>query len=788
MSTLSLTTLVVIAIVLVFFVLPLRMSWRSKGLIALITIVAPCKSYLHLLVGGDAFDPNIPYNLSFVFDIARTTIIFLALLTLLRLILNLGYRIIHFKWHSELLPTSSLFHAQLMLLVSFALACYGTSCAYGTPELKRYELTLERLDPRLEGMKVVMLSDIHISAPTDVNVIYQLVNDVNALKPDLILLPGDLMDGALSKRRPISDLLFDLKAKFGVFITAGNHEYYSGYEEWRHYFEQGGLISLDNKVVALKDNQGKTLLNLGGITDPRAEHYNLPTPDVSGVTQALDDSAPSIILSHRPQYAVDFALAASQINAQRAAQSKEQKQELVQKQDWVQKRVDLVLSGHTHGGLVYGLRELVANANGGFVSGHYRIDKTDLIVGNGTMVWMGFPLRLGVPSQIVELTLHSKRPKGQLPLPLAQRLTAAAEIRRQAALKQQAQKEQEQLQQRIATHGVAASQPQLPAPAARYPAQGSAELGATSSNSERDRTIASYSLAPSDDVKPSGSVTHIPRELSNLELILPMVDAETGAVSSAVTKLALLPERITQDQLRRINEILAEKSLSPEELAEQAQAEEILEQGLSSDPKSGVTVVLLKDAPITKPHSKPQGQTQGQPQDRPQGQPATSSEAPNKDAAPSESSAPSQPSSGSAGPSPAATQEASLQGAPANGAPAPLQRGQLHLTATPAQSAPSAAASVATSADSTASSADSVEVETPLSDEEHADQMTDDEDNALLNLGPVSEASAYTLELQTEYAISLDPNNQNRPDSTVSDLLTTPEGAPAQPEAAPAQP
>ena len=49
--------MVVIAIVLVFFVLPLRMSWRSKGIIALITIVAPCKSYLHLLVGGDAFDP-----------------------------------------------------------------------------------------------------------------------------------------------------------------------------------------------------------------------------------------------------------------------------------------------------------------------------------------------------------------------------------------------------------------------------------------------------------------------------------------------------------------------------------------------------------------------------------------------------------------------------------------------------------------------------------------------------------------------------------------------------------
>lgn len=754
MSTLSLTTMVVIAIVLVFFVLPLRMSWRSKGIIALITIVAPCKSYLHLLVGGDAFDPNIPYNLSFVFDIARTTIIFLALLTLVRLILNVGYRIIHLNWRLDLLPTSSIFHAQLMMLVSFALACYGTSCAYGTPELKRYEFTLERLDPRLEGMKIVMLSDIHISAPTDANVIYQLVNDVNALKPDLILLPGDLMDGSLNKRRPISNLLFDLKAKFGVFISTGNHEYYSGYEEWRHYFEQGGFISLDNKVVALKDDQGKTLLNLGGITDPRAARYNLPTPDVMGVTTALDDSAPSIILSHRPQYALDFALAASQINAERAAQSKEQKT------DFVPKQVDLVLSGHTHGGLAYGLRNLVANANGGFVSGHYRVAKTDLVVGNGTMVWMGFPLRLGVPGQIVELTLHSKLPQGQVALPLSQRLTAAAEVRRSAALKEQAQKEQELLKQRIATHGVAASVPTTPAPVPEF-------------DTSSGHTVNSYSLAPSDDVKPSGSVTHVPRELSNLELILPMVDAETGAVSSAVTKLALLPERITHDQLRRINEILAERPFSAAEQKEQAAAEARQEQGLSSDPKSGVTVVLLKDAPITKVQSKSaaskeEGNTEA-------------ADAANKDAAnkavPASTEATSRESSAEAQPN-----------TPAEGTPATPQRGQLHLTATPAAPAPNAApdaGNAAASESSTAAGTDSAESEIPLSDEEHADQMTAAEDNALLNLGPVSEATSYTLELQTEYAISLDPNNQDRPDSTVSDLLNTPDGAAeAKPEAA----
>ena len=757
MSTLTLATLVVIALVLVFFVLPLRMSWRSKGIIALITIIAPCKSYLHLIVGGDTFDPNIPYNLSFVFDIARTTIIFLALLALLRLGINLIYRIVHLNWRVSLLPTGSLFHAQLMVIVSFVLACYGTSCAYGSPELKRYEYTLERLDPRLEGMKIVMLSDIHISTPTDANVIYQLVQDINALKPDLILMPGDLMDGSLHKRRPISDLLFGLKAKFGIFISAGNHEYYSGYEEWRRYFEQGGFISLDNKVVALKDSDGKTLLNLGGLTDPRAERYDLPTPDVTGVVAALDDSAPSIILSHRPQYAVDLAVAARQVNAQRAAtimDEAKQRSEPKQPLEFPTKQVNLVLSGHTHGGLVYGLRQLVANANGGFVSGHYQIDKTHLVVGNGTMVWMGFPLRLGVPSQIVVITLHSQQPKGVLPLPLSQRLTAVAEVRRAEALAEQSKKEQEQLQQRIATHGVTASLPLPPEPKTE---PNDVPDTSTDETESTEASIDSYSLAPSDDIKPSGSVTHTPRELSNIELIMPMVDAETGMVTSAVTKLALLPERISKDQLRRINEILAEQPVSTQEQAQQERAAELQDQGLRSDPKSGVTVVLLKDAPVTK--AEPEDKSSAaQPAAAAQDQTAAAQPATTQPAVAAQDQT-------AAAPAAAAQSPNTAEAPAAEAAPAPAeQRGQLQLMPREPELSPTDAAE-----DNAVEAADAES--NPDTEEEKANQMTADEDNALMSLGPISEATSNTLELQAEYAISLDPSREERHDSTVSDLL-----------------
>ena len=182
---------------------------------------------------------------------------------------------------------------------------------------------------------------------------------------------------------------------------------------------------------------------------------------------------------------------------------------------------------------------------------------------------------------------------------------------------------------------------------------------------------------------------------------------------------------------------------------------------------------MLKDAPITKPQAQP-----------------ASKEAANKEAASNEAASNTDSSATAPQSKQDGNQAAQGEKTPDTSAQSPADerastsalsaddtanppRGQLHLTATPTAATPSEPAP------------DAAAEGTALSAEEHADQMTAAEDNALLNLGPVSEATSYTLELQTEYAISLDPNNQDRPDSTVSDLLNTPDGAAeAKPEAA----
>lgn len=536
-SVLGLITLAFIAIVISAFIIPLHLSRRTKAILCVLVCILPCKSYLSLIVGGTAFDPEIPYNLTFVTDLGRSTLIFLALCVLLRLIINLITKLVKRSKSANLIPPQSPFYALLIFILAFALAAYGTSCGYGHPQLQKYTITLDKLDPSLDGMKIIQLADIHVSAPTDAKVLYNMVQRINALEPDLILIPGDLIDGAVQDRRPIIDLLLLLQAKYGVFISTGNHEYYSGYQSWRNYFEQGGFTSLDNKVITLFDAQGKALLNLAGLTDEAAARFNLPLPDIKGVTAALDATAPSIVLSHRPQYATQLAGSG---------------------------KVDLVLSGHTHGGLVIGLNKLVAKANGGFVSGLYDLaNKTKLIVSNGTMIWMGFPLRIGVPSQIIEITLQAKNPPNSQTV----MLTRAAELKHLAAQKAaqlQAQQQQSQNNSQAAQstqyngqkQNISASNISINnAPVDLQNA--SVDLQQVDQQTAHDAFAQSPKLTVSQNK--ANATNQNPQDLTSVQLILPMENTKSGEIKENIMSLAVLPNNLTEDQIQRINDIINEK-------------------------------------------------------------------------------------------------------------------------------------------------------------------------------------------------------------------------------------
>jgi predicted MPP superfamily phosphohydrolase len=204
-----------------------------------------------------------------------------------------------------------------------------------------------------------------------------VVDRVNALSPDIIVFTGDTVDGLPERRAGSIAPLKDLRARYGVFGCAGNHEYYGNFAAWMRAFPTLGITMLLNGHVVLKI-RGRELV-VAGLTDMVAERFALPGPDLKRALAGAPEGAVRILLDHRPGNAP--------VNAAMG--------------------VDLQLSGHTHGGQILGVNLLVAQFNQGYLYGLYQIDKMSLYVSSGAGLWNGFPVRLGVPSEIVRLVLRS---------------------------------------------------------------------------------------------------------------------------------------------------------------------------------------------------------------------------------------------------------------------------------------------------------------------------------------------------------------------------------------------
>ena len=109
------------------------------------------------------------------------------------------------------------------------------------------------------------------------------------------MITGNVIDGKLKKLKHITDLLFNLDARYGVYGVSGNHEMYHGYKEWLAYFKKGGIHFLENDSTIIKDYADKSILNLCGISDPLAKNYGVGEHEVevkvTGTDLRLDYSS-----------------------------------------------------------------------------------------------------------------------------------------------------------------------------------------------------------------------------------------------------------------------------------------------------------------------------------------------------------------------------------------------------------------------------------------------------------------------------------------------------------------
>jgi len=263
----------------------------------------------------------------------------------------------------------------VILAASLPLSAYAFFEARQKPTVVYNELPVPDLPVGLDGFTIAQISDTHIGPTIRGDWLQMVVDEVNGLKPDMIVHTGDMVDGAVAVLNGAVSPIADLRAPHGVWFCTGNHEYYSGVEQWLVEFRKFGMIPLINENRLIDTGKGRILL--AGVSDNRSGKI-FPS-HVSSPKQAMADAPAhdvSILLAHQPRSVFE----ASEVG------------------------FDVQLSGHTHGGQYFPYT-LAIHLFQPYVRGLHLHENTLLYVNVGTGYW-GPPMRLGA---VPEITLHTLR-------------------------------------------------------------------------------------------------------------------------------------------------------------------------------------------------------------------------------------------------------------------------------------------------------------------------------------------------------------------------------------------
>lgn len=260
------------------------------------------------------------------------------------------------------------------LVLALSVSCYGFVHATQLQQT-RYTVTVDK--PLAEPVHIVLLSDLHLGAEGAEARLPGLVEQVNALQPDLICIAGDLFDSdfaAVRQPEQVQAQLKSLESTYGVYACLGNHDAGSTTDEMLQFLHSSQITVLNDACQVIGDR----LLLVGRLDgSPIGGHGSLPDrAPLSQVLAGSDTALPVVVMDHNPAHIDEYSLP-----------------------------VDLVLSGHTHQGQLFPAN-LVTGLLYASDYGHYRQspDSTQLIVTSGAGTW-GMPMRVGTDCEIVSVFL-----------------------------------------------------------------------------------------------------------------------------------------------------------------------------------------------------------------------------------------------------------------------------------------------------------------------------------------------------------------------------------------------
>ncbi|MCI5633156.1 metallophosphoesterase [Helicobacter sp.] len=238
-----------------------------------------------------------------------------------------------------------------------------------------------RLQPRIESLRIplknfkgrisaVQISDLHIGGLIEENVVRGIVQQINALNPDFIVLTGDIVDAEISRVSKAIEEISKLQAPLGIYFVLGNHEYFHGIEPLMKALKTLKIVVLENACVQIQ--KGESRLNLAGVYDLFGRRIGALEPNLDKALEKRNPNYPLVLLAHQPKFALEVEESHN---------------------------VDLILSGHTHGGQIFPFRFLV-KLEQPYLAGLYQHSKTTQIyVNRGTGFW-GPPMRILARAEI----------------------------------------------------------------------------------------------------------------------------------------------------------------------------------------------------------------------------------------------------------------------------------------------------------------------------------------------------------------------------------------------------
>ena len=341
----------------VWVLLPLS-AWGRSLVVALLI-----GSFLLLFCNLGRSIDRMPMGLArLVYDVGNSSVFVLLYLTMLFLVLDLLRlaRVVPGAWLHNNLPL-----AIAVTLLMFVVFLYGN---IHYQHKVREELHLTTSKQLSKPMKLVLMSDLHLGYHNPRKELARWVDLVNAEKPDLVLIAGDIID--MSMRPLVEENMAEelRRIEAPVYACLGNHEYYSGEPEAQRFYQEAGIHLLRDTSAVVGD-----LCLLG-----RDDRSNLGRKDVAAIVRDADMQKYTILLDHQPYHLE---------RTERAG-------------------IDFQFSGHTHYGQVWPI-SWITDAIYECAFGPHQRGNTRYYVSSGIGIWGG-KFRIGTRSEYVVATLDNQ--------------------------------------------------------------------------------------------------------------------------------------------------------------------------------------------------------------------------------------------------------------------------------------------------------------------------------------------------------------------------------------------